>query len=369
VLPSDASGFDGPRRVVASMPGFAPAFGTPPKLAGSASPAGAPRSEDVGDIVLWRSATLRGRVLDESRAPLAGAWVRVSGDRWNDSGEGTRTDAEGWYVVDGVAGRSGILSVSAPGHKEQRMPLRELPPPGSVHDLEPVVLAAVTRRIRVLDPSGAPAANVRVLARSSFSWSDFDTAPATDADGWVTLDPKNDAMLHLRTEDGGQFRVSRRRKPNDAVVRLPATRRIEVRVVDEERRAVPLALLHLDRHDDDDSSQDLAEAEMSLFGFGGGADGSFRDAIVPARTIRLEVKAGGFVTRVVEIPAGARMPLEIVLERFGETHRTRLTELQAEIRALEAEIARDGPKSGPSWDDRHRRLWELQQEARRLTGE
>jgi protocatechuate 3,4-dioxygenase beta subunit len=139
-------------RVTASAPGFAER-GVVLQVSG-------PGACDDVEIVLAASALLRGRVVDERGAPVAGATVSaVSADRAI-----TRTDAEGRFALDGLprVGEWLALRVVADGFAAANLSLAS----GRVPDvpLEIVLASGLDLRGRVVDPAGAPVPGTHVFA-------------------------------------------------------------------------------------------------------------------------------------------------------------------------------------------------------------
>ena len=95
-----------------------------------------------------------------------------------------------------------------------------------------------------------------------------------------------------------------------------------------------------------------------------GADGRIHIPAMATHDVRLEIRAAGFVTRVVEVPAGSAS-FEAVLEKFGPAHRRRLAELTEEIRTAKERIDR----ATDAEEALHLQAYELQREAGRLRGE
>ncbi|HVG93738.1 MAG TPA: carboxypeptidase-like regulatory domain-containing protein, partial [Planctomycetota bacterium] len=357
VLPEDGSPADLPVWVVASLYGHA-SDEAPVLLSASL---GTPEAHDVGDLVLHTTGCVRGRVVDEEGRSVGGASVRLScGVR-----EG-RTDVAGHYTLAcdswNQTGKTGALWVSAKGFLRTTVRLALLPSPGNVLDAEPVVLSRVAAiQLRVLDARGEPARGVRVRLRSWTDAAERDEDPVTGAGGTVTLDGvAPDDTLELRAEDGGSFTyfVGSSRV---VTVRLPATRHLEGRVVDEAGQPIGSARMHLRQQPDGGEERvDIPDRTIEV----SGADGTFRLGTVPASAFSVEVSAPGFVTRRVWIAPDATSPLEVVLERFGEAHRRRLVEIQERIGVIESSLARYAPEG----HELHLELRDLEEEARRLRG-
>jgi protocatechuate 3,4-dioxygenase beta subunit len=132
-------------------------------------------SDDVGTLRLRRGASLAGRVLDESGAPLAGARVQFHADE-NDE-ETAPPDALAELLEAALTGKDGRFELaelpaatlrgtaSAPGRLEHDWESVELKE-GEDKELEPIVLGlGGTLAGVVLDPAGRPVAgaNVAVL--------------------------------------------------------------------------------------------------------------------------------------------------------------------------------------------------------------
>ncbi len=366
VVPPQAGPVEGPLGVRASLAGYASASLT---LA-TVEPSGLPATQDVGDLVLRRFGVVRGRVVDADSKPVAGATLFVERAPADD---GSTTDEEGKFtVVVGeriASGGTVALLVKAEGFQALRLPLPHLPPPGGILDVPTIVLdRSASLKVRVLDPQGRPARGVRVLAQNSISGSEVQTAPRTDGDGCVALERVGpDGHFALWTEDGSEYSywTDGRREGGGAVtIRLPATRRLEGRVVDESGTPIPYARFVLD--ESGTTRRKDSEAEFDPFVRGSDAAGAFHLPAAPAVEFRLKVSANGFVTGLVNVPVGAPPHLDLSLERFTEAHRKRLAELQEKIRVLRAELEK---RSKDVWDDQNSRLFDMEEEVRRLAGD
>ncbi len=130
----------GDLRILVSAEGFAPdEFGatrgwTRSKLVTqSDDPAAPPREEIECDFTLARATTVRGRVVDESGAPLAGIAVQASGlnedqTRWVTlEATGRTTGADGAFVIEGVSLDSLTLTVEPPDGYLHPFPARVVP--------------------------------------------------------------------------------------------------------------------------------------------------------------------------------------------------------------------------------------------------
>jgi protocatechuate 3,4-dioxygenase beta subunit len=212
--------------------------------------------------VLHEDRVLRGRVLDEAGAPVAGARVLVVHEELVRSRpQGSPGIAETATASDGsfkfeqmVAGRV-ALALSAAGHAPLRKEGVELPQEGGVIDLGELVLEpeAVVEG-RVVDPEGAPVEGARVVARaapvpmtlrpSSIDLIGDEKPVATGADGRFRIGGlPGERMVRLEVQKEGFAAASIRgvRAPTEepvAVVLRPAAR-VRGTVVDGRGRPIP----------------------------------------------------------------------------------------------------------------------------------
>jgi hypothetical protein len=121
-------------------------------------------------IDLRLGATLSGRVVDDSGAPVEGASVRVETERWFAGNAATRaaeTDAAGAFTVRGVAPGETTLVASADGWVEGRSEGLELADGQTLADLRLVLGRGNSVAGRVLWPDGQPAIGAKVVATGS----------------------------------------------------------------------------------------------------------------------------------------------------------------------------------------------------------
>src|SRR5439155_3399011 len=181
-LGETATDSEGRFRVVLDKPGVGTAIRVlPGALAGALLPGPYDSSEDVEveDVELPAAEKVSGLVTDEAGKPVSGAKVRVrSGSLFEEEdvvryAEGT-TAADGAFSIGNAPGRSGSLSVRAPGYA-----------PFSQFSMQRTGVEKVTLKSggtvsgTVLDPAGKPAEGAIVLAGS--------LAAKTDASGTYRL--------------------------------------------------------------------------------------------------------------------------------------------------------------------------------------
>lgn len=133
---------------------------------------------DVGDLVLLPGAMFRGRVVGSDGAPVVGATVGCGS-----GSTGVRTDAHGVFRLTFDPTRRAFVEVVAPGWRVREASVRADFAPGSIRDVEPIVLRRpVALRVRVVDLVDRPVAGVRVRATESWKAESVELAP-TDARG------------------------------------------------------------------------------------------------------------------------------------------------------------------------------------------
>jgi RNA polymerase sigma-70 factor (ECF subfamily) len=177
------------------------------------------------DIALTYGAAICGTVVDQAGRAVAWAQVEVMLDGGHDFGAG-QSDAEGRFCArwlqGGGAYRVAVLAGGSAGQRYQPAgapwPLVAVPGPDSV--VEGVTLTVRDERLaiagRVVDPSGAPVADARVLADAidtagpaSFRSYRVMAGATTDASGAfrITGLPGGDYAVLARGRDGGEARA------------------------------------------------------------------------------------------------------------------------------------------------------------------
>ena len=137
---------------------------------------------DLGDVELERGLTIRGRVEDEARQPVANASIvgRFQGDLGDDLTPHARSESDGSFILAGLTAGRYTLEVRAPGYGEAR-PDAEAGADKLVVTLRP----AGTIAGQVVDDDGKPIEAFRVSARSmhlgrSVSFRSAPTVEASD---------------------------------------------------------------------------------------------------------------------------------------------------------------------------------------------
>lgn len=155
-----------------------------------------PPTEKPLRIVMSRSATLRGRVVDESLAPVPGLTVQVQyvstdgGNFGSRSGWG-RTDERGAFEISGVTPTTLTVDVGDDTWQVDEPPRLELEPGQVVEGIE--IRAARSRQITgtVSTPVGRPAPGCEVVL------------------AWNHVQTKSQGYTSVRTEQDGSFRFGR----------------------------------------------------------------------------------------------------------------------------------------------------------------
>jgi len=129
-------------------------------------------------VVLVPGARLAGRVVDETGAPVPGAWLRPLRDGRRQGG--SSVDMDGRFVLEGLAPGRVDLEISAPGFAMRTLPITlAVSPP--IDGLEVELRSPASAEGRVLSARGLPLQGIKVRA------GDFDEIES-DADGWWRID-------------------------------------------------------------------------------------------------------------------------------------------------------------------------------------
>lgn len=163
------------------------------------------------DIELEPGASFRGRVVDRTSAPVAGARVRASGVVMDDA----VTDAEGTFRIGGVApGSRHELSATLAGFRPGKVMAT---PDGE--DVEIVLLPGLALPLRVIGPDGRPvvAARVRVVLRMGGGWL---PRGLTGTDGRLRLEDLEPGAIDVIVDKPGFVRQRRRVDVGEAAAEL-----------------------------------------------------------------------------------------------------------------------------------------------------
>ena len=201
-----------------------------------ASPAGvsvkiwAPRFLDTGGppsrnldavTILKRGVTIKGRVLDARRQPIAGANVR-GGDEWTALPAKVKTDAGGAFVLENLEPGASVVTVQAEGFAPD---LREVHPEDQPA-LEFLLGPGHTVRGQVVDRNGKPVAGATI---SPETWRAHRTLE-------FRADTGPDGRFEWRSAPGDVvlFSISKSGYISRAGVALPAAEGIQVIALDPE---------------------------------------------------------------------------------------------------------------------------------------
>ncbi|MBL8859055.1 MAG: carboxypeptidase regulatory-like domain-containing protein [Planctomycetes bacterium] len=153
---------------------------------------------------LRRGATLRGRVVDEAGAPLAG--VHLAFDCRSeplaplpaDVAAGCATDRNGAFTVRGLYPGDVLVRAARDGYLTSRLEIEDLADGAVRENLSIVLRAGVVLRGRIVDPSGLPAekALVRVTQKSPGA-KPYEREVETDADGKFTCTGLTEARVQI----------------------------------------------------------------------------------------------------------------------------------------------------------------------------
>lgn len=194
VLPSVAPGF---YRLVLEAAGFVP-------LTSEAFEIPAGEETDAGVFTLRAGGGATGRVIDaETGEPVASARVHgsVNGDDFFGTGVSARTDAEGWFTLDGLPTQRLSLSIMKGGYVRRLVSGVEVSA-GMVTDLGDITLTPSEDGHRRMQYSGV-GARVRMTPDGLVFQKIFDGSPAADAglsDGTtvLTINGQNTGDMSLR---------------------------------------------------------------------------------------------------------------------------------------------------------------------------
>ncbi len=292
------------------------------------APLRAGEQRQLGEVVLSPGVALEGRVLDTGDQPVAGATVilQEDGSAFGMMGSGGATvaratsEADGSYLLPGLATGRFRLKASAPGMVEGEQVLELTPAPRDQHaDLRLGAGGRVTGL--VLGPDGQPMPGARVsLAAAdgfaSFSWRRervLREGTEVDERGRFTLTglPEKGRYRVLAAAEGYAMARSKAVRPGaDLRLQLDPTRDFHGRVVDAGGRAVAGASVVLEPM--------VRQSGPGMFRTNGSTskeDGSFTIGGVKAGDYRLRASApaGEGVIEPVSVAAGGE-PVEVVLQ-------------------------------------------------------
>ncbi len=300
------------------------------------------RDDDEVDVPLVRGASVRGRVLDVSGAPVAGAEIEGASrfDPWMvfDAGASmvktarVPTDAQGAFTLPRIpAGVPLTLRVAAAHRSELRPEHVDLPPlqPGERRQLDLVLRTGGTISGRVLDADDAPVRQAKVaVRRTDLSLANMNTladgetlqtADHTDAEGRFRVQGLPDGSYEVRLAEPGYRPVSSGSRAlasgadlADIVLRADAGLSIEGRVVDGAGAPIAHAVVQAFRPP---SFTDMAAAldresrpELPVQ-----PDGSFRLSGYDEGSVQLRASARGYRMARQDVQAGTA-GLLVVLE-------------------------------------------------------
>lgn len=199
-------------------------------------------------VTLGLGGRARGRVRDESGAPIAGATVEVWGDpRQASAAPRVLTDADGSYDLRGLPTSTFMLLVSAPGFAVGFSDRLEIPP-GTQLERDFRLERGLVVRGRVIDRrSREPLPGAEVAHSPLWKWS-----VRTDDEGRFQLagvEPNSptEAMVHVRAEGWAATEVSFQLADaeEELVVRMRRGPRVVGRAVDQDGSPIEGAFAHL----------------------------------------------------------------------------------------------------------------------------
>lgn len=270
------------------------------------------------ELVLATGATLTGRVLDETGAPVAGARLELQPVPAGDPGLAwsaalldpraapeTTSDAEGGFAWEHLRPGTWDLVVRAPGFAAETVPAIELEE-GRARDLGLLRLTSGTDLSgRVEDPDGAPVAAAEIhlddAASRWFSVPMGEPAPDTvsDADGRFSIpDRRAGEQVDLEVRRPG---FVPRSLPGVVVTGDPLTVQLEPAarlagvVVGEDGAAVPRALVTAHAEAGSAGPGGRVWADHALAHATTDADGRFELDELPSGRLRVVVRADGFL--------------------------------------------------------------------------
>lgn len=276
---------------------------------------------DVGDVALETGLTIRGRVRDKARAPVAGASIYAY-QRWSDLGTPAeaRSEVDGSFVLAGLSPGAYQLRVKASGFGGVD---REVD--AGAENVELVLEPAGAILGTVTDEAGEPVESYRVTARAVRREGPVLTSPPRSAsvgsaDGRFTLDDVAEGtyVLVIAAPERASATVSAVRVTSGATtdvgrVRLGAGGVVRGSVSDATGAPVPGATLSV-------------RGPGRLFGpvtpeATSDASGAFEVRGVPAGTVELNAAhpafAGGRVVGLEVDPAKGPTEARVVLSRGG----------------------------------------------------
>ncbi|MBL9085909.1 MAG: carboxypeptidase regulatory-like domain-containing protein [Planctomycetia bacterium] len=263
---------------------------------------------DTVELRLAPGAEVRGRVVNASGEPVAGATVGVSPKReatadglddvfglletWGSARTSgpqalvrTTTGADGGFVARGLPTGACVVSVLPPAPYGPR---EDVPADGGGKEVEIVVATSVTYRVTVVDAEGHPlaGASVKVIRRKAIDAATtqylHDPVLTTDASGEVTVGPLRPADgygLEVAPPDGRADLLDQsfsRWTPGELRVELAFARTLRGRVVDGRGAPIPGARVSV-----------LGRDTASIRDVPTGTDGRFRLPGVPREGVRL----------------------------------------------------------------------------------
>lgn len=177
---------------------------------------------DLGTLLLAPGATVRGRVLDDQGAPIAGAGVFLGAEVDLPQLYGAPlplTDARGEFTLRGVSQHSATLVVTAAGHAPREVAL-QIPQDLLRSEPLPITLSrGLDLAVRVLDVAGKPLELVTVQLRRK---GVVLTRAFTGADGRVTFTERGEGAYDIVLPGYGLWQAAELRasKPAEWTLRV-----------------------------------------------------------------------------------------------------------------------------------------------------
>jgi protocatechuate 3,4-dioxygenase beta subunit len=290
-------------------------------------------------VALVAPAPIQGVVVDDAGAAIAGAEVEAQAETAGAPAFAARSDAQGRFLIDGLAPGTYGVRVSTGRHELAVLPTVEAP---TREPVRVVLQRTAALRGQVLDGSGRPAAGAGVTIAGSGVWPPKQLH--SDAQGRFELRPVPSGIYELRAR-----RDTWVAPPQEGVVIEPAaevavTLRLEPgaalrgRVFDAER-GTPLAQLAVTSIEDALSGAPLSATT--------GEDGRFAFEGLRAVPHRIWIYAPGYVAVAGEAREPAAEPHEFALRRAAVLEGSVVDERGAAMAAVELEVTGTADTGGP----------------------
>jgi uncharacterized GH25 family protein len=282
-------------------------------------------SENVGDnsttekqlragtckTVLKRGLMVRGRVLDGTGNPVAGAKVWF-GQRYYSDRQQTGSDAEGKFSFNNIKDGEGLFSAMASGYAAASKTVAVAPEmPEIIFRLQP----GNTLRGHVQDEAGQPVANAQIgLENNGMNSPEnaLDFSAHTDSNGDFTWDSAPAATLTLYVfHDGFEAKRDAKVSPNqDNIITLRRSRTLSGLVLDAETEQ-PVTKFTVRTGKASDSGEDVYGV-IRYKNFAA-ADGRFSMTMEEEEDNAVLVMAEGYTDKVEKFPADSTQTIQVVV--------------------------------------------------------